>query len=62
MGKTILKLFTQYSIQQNVRIDMLTADAWSSTVLHVHVLQGPRHLTEQNFRQIVLLDILATRA
>ena len=42
MGKTILKLFTQYSIQQNVRIDMLTADAWSSTVLHV---QGPTRNT-----------------
>ena len=34
LGKTILKLFIQKSIQQNVRIHMITADARSSNVLH----------------------------
>ena len=34
LGKTILKLFIQKSIQQNVQIDMITADARSSNVLH----------------------------
>ena len=34
LGKTILKIFIQKSMQQNVQIDMITADARASYVLH----------------------------